>query len=36
MTTPDELWKAIIEELLDDFMQYFFAEYYHQIDKKRP
>ena len=25
MSNHDELWKAIIEELLDYFMQFFFA-----------
>ena len=36
MNTQDELWKAIIEEFLDEFMQFFYAKYYYLIDKTRP
>lgn len=32
MIPKDILWKAIIEELIDDFMLFFFAEYAHLID----
>lgn len=35
MTSQDELWKAAIEEFLDEFMQFFFSDYYHQIDDSR-
>lgn len=32
MIRKDTLWKAIIEELIDDFILFFFAEYAHLID----
>jgi len=32
MIPKDTLWKAIIEELIDDFIYFFFAEYAHLID----
>jgi len=36
MTTKDALWKAIIEEFFDDFLQFFFAQFYDQIDTTIP
>ncbi|HBY20211.1 MAG TPA: hypothetical protein DEG71_04250, partial [Clostridiales bacterium] len=30
--SPDELWKAIIEDLFDEFLEYFMPELYEQID----
>ncbi|HFB99707.1 MAG TPA: hypothetical protein ENJ53_02770 [Phaeodactylibacter sp.] len=30
--TKDLLWKAIVEDLFEDFMDYFFEEYVHLID----
>ena len=32
MIRKDILWKAIIEELIDDFILFFFSEYAHLID----
>ena len=36
MTTKDALWKAIIEEFFDDFLQFFFAQFYDKIDTTIP
>lgn len=32
MIAKDKLWKAIIEDLIEDFFHFFFAEYVHLID----
>jgi len=32
MNTQDALWKAIIEEFFDDFLQFFFTKFYDQVD----
>ena len=34
--TRDQLWKAILEDLFDDFLRWFYQPYLHQIDFKRP
>jgi predicted transposase YdaD len=36
MVSKDTLWKGIIENLVNDFMRYFFPEYVHLIDFTRP
>jgi len=36
MTTKDALWKAIIEEFFDDFLQFFFTPFYDKIDTNIP
>lgn len=32
MVKKDTLWKAIFEDLIDDFIHFFFTEYAHLID----
>lgn len=32
MISKDTLWKGIIEDLAEDFLQFFFPEYVHQMD----
>lgn len=32
MIRKDTLWKSIIEDLIEDFIQFFYSEYVHQID----
>lgn len=34
--THDQLWKAILEDLFDDFLRWFYTGYVHQIDFERP
>ena len=34
--TRDQLWKAILEDLFDDFLRWFYEPYLHLIDFKRP
>ncbi|MCB0634397.1 MAG: hypothetical protein KDD15_31910, partial [Lewinella sp.] len=32
MISKDTLWKGIIEDLVEEFIQFFFPDYIHQID----
>lgn len=32
MISKDLLWKGIIEDLLEEFLQFFFTDYFHLID----
>ena len=34
--TRDQLWKAILEDLFDDFLRWFYQPYIDQIDFQRP
>lgn len=34
--TRDQLWKAILEDLFDDFLRWFYEPHLHLIDFKRP
>ena len=34
--TRDQLWKAILEDLFDDFLRWFYQPYLEQIDFQRP
>jgi hypothetical protein len=34
--TRDQLWKAILEDLFDDFLRWFYQPYLLQIDFERP
>jgi hypothetical protein len=33
--SKDTLWKGIIENLVDDFIRYFFPNYFEEIDFER-
>lgn len=35
MVDKDTLWKGIIEDLIEDFLHFFFPEYVDQIDFER-
>ena len=30
--SPDELWKAVVEDMFEEFVEYFMPELYKEID----